>query len=101
MTDGLRDRSCGDVACLSGHTFMLGRVVYRCIHEACRPEESTPRELKHMQPVILPHYTATLTVQRDDAEGEVIVRGVVTGPAAAVVTTLSALADAFEAEAQR
>lgn len=66
-----------------------------CYHEACRPVQ----EEKRVDP--LPHYTATLTVQRDDAEGEVIVRGVVTGTAAAVVQTLHALADAFETEAQR
>lgn len=49
----------------------------------------------------LPHYTATLTVQRDDAEGEVIVRVVVTGTAAAVTLTVCSLADAFNEEEER
>ncbi|WP_158708793.1 hypothetical protein [Streptomyces sp. NRRL S-920] len=53
------------------------------------------------EPVTLPRYTATLSVQRGDAEGEVIVHGVVTGPAAAVAQTFHALADAFEEEVQR
>ncbi|WP_164551684.1 hypothetical protein [Streptomyces sp. WAC 01529] len=54
-----------------------------------------------MDPVTLPRYTATLNVQRDDAEGEVIVHGVVTGTAAAVTTAVCSLADAFKDEEER
>ncbi|MFE0101202.1 hypothetical protein [Streptomyces sp. NPDC059009] len=53
------------------------------------------------RPVTLPQYTATLTIQRDDADGEVIVHGVITGTSAVVTDAVAALADAFKTEVER
>ncbi|WP_055566011.1 hypothetical protein [Streptomyces atriruber] len=106
----MTDRFCGDEWCLgSGHTFMLGRVVYRCAREARRPEKPISRELKrmHAETAIsdaLPTHQAVIRFGPADGVPlnfqppyEITVHG----PAAFVARIVASAADAFEEDAQR